>query len=841
MDSWLFSPSTVFDGAAQQLPNKTFVAVQDRRFVASWHESDPKLQKLVRRSFDEMGDVMNVMVDKKLEDLAVLAFSTGNVGLWTPSAMKLSQSIKVVDDDRYFAIAQSHTRRTQNDFGIFFLASKDSLLSGSYALFTSICIHTSNEGPHLKKLASHTLSTERAGHVITNFVFECASTASFSYASSLNAFSGAGNTQNQSLTVLWDDGLLQIYSLPGGIQGLSTPNSLVLMHSLPLNVYASPEVTKTISRHATKSTSKKNSKENAELSYRDLTHPSGNAMTNISDGYIAIGGAPTSRSNDENESETQKCLLTAWDLRYGLVQLQKELDLEDILENKTSTALPTRAPTKNANKKNSAQKKTPTRLLRQAVFSADRNAVLLNFGELVLVCPIYVAPSSLAQALGAQSLMKNLLLEIPEQQQQLSQQFDYLSHATVPLKSKNRGAGFMPVTKGDFDNIVSETISHESSVIAQLADKSKTPDYNTFMDTFNAYVALKTKESQERALAQEIDFSLSSAAGTSGSRKKWKNLQEYTEHENNIKSKRHERTRQHLHVDFSPAFVEPVVARCLSEDYLWLPLQKLLESRCVTIKLCPTLLSVLKAHNRLDLLSAALNFVSDISELEVVGVVRYLVNDVDQATMQIYIDEHLLHHSSSSNNKMETEISVKNSKNSSKKLDSQAAMSNASISTHGINKMPSSTISWQSPLDRFLNIVVSMSLDTVFLQYCLQLFTLKEMVAMLRYLLGWFEHSSELSDYANAKSEETEDLFAPPPSLGRVVAWANAIIDSHLTELILVPECARLLRRLHDAISHTIEVCDGMQLLRGCLVHYFDHDPTPRDSASDYSIEILRL
>lgn len=751
------------------------MAVQDKRFIASWDESDVKLQKMVRRSFDEMGDVISIVVDRKLETQAILTFSNGSVALWTPGAAKLSQTVKLIDDG-YHTIAATHSKRTQNDISLFVLASNESLLSGSYTLFLASCVHSAHEGAALKRHGGHQLATIRPDHVITNFVFESA---------------------GQFLTVLWDDGLLEIYHIPGGIQGLSSKNAMVLKHSLPLNAYASVEVQKLLHRLSTR-TNKKGLKEKAELSYRDFS-ATGNAIVGISEGHVVLSGRK--HAGDAESDDSQNYLLTAWDLRYGLVQLQKDLDLVDILENKTSTALPTRENAKNA-KKNAAH--TPARLLRQAVLSSDRNAVLLNFGELVLVCPIYVAPSSLAQALGSQAATKSLLSVVTDNAP-LSQQYDYLSQSITPLKSKTRGAGFLAVTQADFDSVVSQSTSRESTVIAQLSDRSKTPDYNSFMEIFNEFVTEASEHAQTGALTAEIDISIL-ASEASNARKKWKNLQEYTEHENLQKEKRMVRSRLEHQIDFSPAFVQAVVARCLTEDYLWLPLKRLIESRCVTLKLNPTLLTVLKTKKRLDLLSAALNFVSDISELEVVGIVRYLVNDVDQASMQIFIDEHQ-HRRSASSMDLSTSEST-------------------------------STASWQSPLDRFLNIVVNMSIDSMFLQYCLQLFSLREMVAMLRYLLTWFEHSSEFADHS---PNDPTDYFAPLPPLGKVVAWANAIIDSHLTELILVPDCARLLRRLNDAIAHTIDVCDSMQVLRGCLVHYFDHDPTPRDSGSDYSIELLRL
>ena len=765
----------MFDGAAQQLPSKTFVAVQDRRYIASWDESDVKLQKMVRRSWEDLGDIMSVVVDRKLEAQAILTFSTGSVALWNPGNPKLAQTIKLVDEG-YIPISSAHSKRTQNDISLFILAAKDSLVSGSYSLFSASCVHSTHEGAALKRhSAGHQLATVRPDHVITNFVFESA---------------------GQFLTVLWDDGLLEIYQIPGGIQGLSTANTMNLQHSLALNVYTSAEAQKALRRKD----KKKGQSKAADVTFHNF-RASGNALVGISEGHVVIGGRKTSESSESDDS--QNYLLTAWDLRYGLVQLQKDLDLVDILENKTSTSLPSRESTK-ALKRNPSQ--LPARLLRQAVFSTDRNAVLLNFGEVVLVCPIFVAPSSLAQALGSQAATKQLLAPSTKPVT-LSQQYDYLSQSIAPLKSKRNGAGFLAVTQSDFAGVVSDSISHEAEAIAQLSDRSKTPDYNTFMEVFNEYVTEVSKHAQNGALTAEIDISIL-ASEASNARKKWKNLQEYTEHENLQKEKKMVRSRLTHQIDFSPAFIQAVVARCLSEDYLWLPLKRLIESRCVSIKLNPTLLTVLKAKKRLDLISAALNFVSDISELEVVGIVRYLVNDIDQASMQIFIDEHQHHRNTSSS--MELSLPESSSTDSS----------------------------WQSPLDRFLNIVVNMSLDSLFLQYCLQLFSLREMVAMLRYLLTWFEHSSEFADHS---PNDPTDYFAPLPPLGRVVAWANAIIDSHLTELILVPDCARLLRRLHDAISHTIDVCDSMQVLRGCLVNYFDHDPTPRDSGSDYSIELLRL
>ena len=768
-----------FDGPAQQVSSRIFAAVQEKKFLVCWDESDVKLQKLVRKSFDQEGEIVSLITDRKLGEQCCLIFASGTMALLTPGDAKFTQSLKLVEEG-YMVHSVCQGKRTQNDIGVFALASKESLLSGQYTLFVALCVHSAHDGTTLKKFGSHKLPTVRPNQVITTFAFETAS---------------------QHLSVLWDDGLLEFYRIPHGPQGLAASDSLQLVHSLPLSVYHS----QLPSKKSTPKPSKKGSKPTLDNLRSDIGS-SGHALTSLSDGYVILGGRRT-------EKDSQNCLLTIWDLRYGLVQLQKDLDLVEIISNHATGALPTQT-SKHASK---SQNEGGSIFLRQAAFSADKNVVLLNFGQVVLACPVYVEPSSLAQALGARENTNQFISPAASVQTPTSHQFDYLSRSKAPVRAKGMNAGFLKVTQSEFDEVVTEKLDEETMAINQLSDHSKTPDYTSFMEVFNSYVASATKAAQREVLAHEIDFSTKSGRGGQATRnrpKKWKNLQEYTDHENEKQAKAHMKHRLETHVDFSPAFIQSVVARCLQEDYLWLPLCRLIESRCVSVKLNPNLLAVLKRNNRIDLLSAALQFVSDISELEIVGIVRWLVNDVDQATLQIFIDEHVHQRNQP--------------KSSSATMDLDAARSSES----------SPTTASQSAMDVFFNAIVNMNLDPLFLQYCMQLLTLKEIVAVLKFLLGWFELSSTLTD--SAESHPHDNHFSRP-SLGKVVTWANALIDSHLAELILVPDCARLLRRLHNAISSTIELCDGMQDLRGCLVNYFDHDPSPRDSGSDYSIELLRL
>ena len=773
------------------MATRTFVAIQDAQFLVSWEESDLKLQRLVRHRFEEGGEILSVIVDRKLGEKVGVVFSSGLLALLTTGEPTLDHTLKLVPEE-YHVMSCTHSKRTQNDIAVFALAAKDSPVSGHYKLFVASIVHSANEGAILKQYAPHEVASVRSNHVITNLAFDASA---------------------QLFAFLWDDGLLEIYSLPGGTQGLASQNSLSLTHSLPLAAYRHNLVNKALIQKSSK-TPKKGAKPAPHVSARDLER-SGNALVSIAEGHVVIVG-----KKDENE---ETYLLTVWDLRYGLVTLHAELDLQSLLEKQTSTSLPTQ---QTGNKSSKSRGALPDRFLRHAVFSADKNCVILNFGQLVLACPIYVGPSSLAQALGGKSATEKFLLPRASSEHSPSQQFDYLSHAHAPVKARGLYAGFMKVTQDDFQGIVSDHVQRELSATTQLIDRSKTPDYTSFMEVFNSYIAYAAEIASREEHGQEIEVSHKHARSGISSRtrpRRWKNLQEYSEHENAKVEKARILGRMKQHVDFSPAFIQAVVSRCLQEDYLWHPLRRLIESRCVSMKLNPSLLSVLKSNNRLDLISSALQFVPDISELEVVSVVRWLISEVDQASLQIFVDEHVYQ-------------------------KGYATAMEVDSSAPGESSVSAAT--W-SAIDCYLNVVVNMCLDDMFLQYCMQLLTLKEMTAMLKFLLHWFENcaSQDCSkstvratseEGANVDGEEKENYFAPPP-LGRVVAWANAIVDSHLAELILVPDCARLLRRLHTAITRTIEVCDGMQLLRGCLMHYFDHDPSPRDSVSDYSIELLRL
>jgi hypothetical protein len=74
------------------------------------------------------------------------------------------------------------------------------------------------------------------------------------------------------------------------------------------------------------------------------------------------------------------------------------------------------------------------------------------------------------------------------------------------------------------------------------------------------------------------------------------------------------------------------------------------------------------------------------------------------------------------------------------------------------------------------------------------------------------------------------------------------IIDSHISELILVDECSELVEEIEKVVKEHIHFCEEIQTLKGCLNYYFNtfvfSQPQPQQQQQqqnipDYSLEII--
>lgn len=69
----------------------------------------------------------------------------------------------------------------------------------------------------------------------------------------------------------------------------------------------------------------------------------------------------------------------------------------------------------------------------------------------------------------------------------------------------------------------------------------------------------------------------------------------------------------------------------------------------------------------------------------------------------------------------------------------------------------------------------------------------------------------------------------------------SLLVDSHLTQLILMDQWQPLLLSAKRLLNAQVELCDVTQPLTGALAHLLQAGKLPLQETAAYSIELLRL
>lgn len=298
--------------------------------------------------------------------------------------------------------------------------------------------------------------------------------------------------------------------------------------------------------------------------------------------------------------------------------------------------------------------------------------------------------------------------------------------------------------------------------------------------------------------------------------------------------------------DPSQAEVSALVARCLEDCDLglWSPLRRLLRTRRVSASANPELLPVLIREGQIELLEECLRCVSDISEADLVGILRFVtcranVDDLRDFVRGKFRRSHEQPHAPTSD-------------------DTICA----------------------AAVEHFVALLVRAPRNDVFMQRALRKLSAPEVVVLLtvlnRLLHKYAEHFLDVPSIARggaggaekqkskrgrSKSSSGEGdaeagtgmevLWhgATPktkvPALGQVIDWARMLIDAHFSQLVLLAKGDAQLRdrvmELQTLVAEEVGLCEAVSGLRGQLAHVLNKEPLPVAPVPGYSIDVLDI
>eukprot|EP01130_Rhizamoeba_saxonica_P001647 TRINITY_DN11524_c0_g1_i1.p1 TRINITY_DN11524_c0_g1~~TRINITY_DN11524_c0_g1_i1.p1 ORF type:complete len:744 (-),score=127.17 TRINITY_DN11524_c0_g1_i1:94-2268(-) len=320
----------------------------------------------------------------------------------------------------------------------------------------------------------------------------------------------------------------------------------------------------------------------------------------------------------------------------------------------------------------------------------------------------------------------------------------------------------------------------EKNIIEKLTNRDVTPDLDQFMLIFNEYIDIMINEDKKKT---------SNTVNTKTTR--WKNIADLVEKQRIISRKKWA-SKQHSErtSTFSHHFGSAIGNRCL-EDMFWEPLRYLIRCKAISYQGLPTIIQKLIEHNNIELLIHALLNMTDIPENEIVSLISYFIqmdrNVVANVLFESYFDGTL-----------------------TKRLSPEEA------------------------IDQVLSIIITAPNNQILMQRCLRSLSLKEVLVTITFLSNW------LDNYSLTISKISQKNRLRIPSLIQVIEWCTYLIDSHLSQLILVDECHETIEKIQKSVNAHAEICEVLGGLVGCLGHYFQSE-TPRAEISEYQIEVYRI
>lgn len=250
---------------------------------------------------------------------------------------------------------------------------------------------------------------------------------------------------------------------------------------------------------------------------------------------------------------------------------------------------------------------------------------------------------------------------------------------------------------------------------------------------------------------------------------------------------------------------------------LWAPLREVISSKRLSARAVPGLLPMLAHHNQLDLLQLALSDLTDIDERAIVRLLRYFIKlNARQTGSKV------------------TPTKAKKRKAASSKTDTDASSEN---------------------VERFIVTLLSLPTNSVFLHHAVREFQLYEALYLLTVCKKYAFATSLLDTKESEDKTEITPSFADfakdqavqsPPS-EHLCAWIAALIDAHLTSLVLAAgsnkTIAADLERLGAVVDAQLRSCDRIESVCTVLSNFFrGRVKLPRaHGVPDYSVEELLI
>eukprot|EP01104_Vermistella_antarctica_P016777 TRINITY_DN5790_c0_g1_i1.p1 TRINITY_DN5790_c0_g1~~TRINITY_DN5790_c0_g1_i1.p1 ORF type:complete len:857 (-),score=274.29 TRINITY_DN5790_c0_g1_i1:101-2671(-) len=327
----------------------------------------------------------------------------------------------------------------------------------------------------------------------------------------------------------------------------------------------------------------------------------------------------------------------------------------------------------------------------------------------------------------------------------------------------------------------------ENRVLTLLEDSSKTPNVTAFLRVFEPYVESKAN-SQRKSSSK----------------------------------------RRTPDANLSHNFVVRVLGRCMAEEPpFWPAVRSLVRANTVSATYAPRLIGLILADQQLGLLDDVLRHVSDIGEKDLVRAVTYFVDpeaaEVDELK-QFWREK--------------------------------AEEAGTSGGDEGVALC----------MQHFLALIICRPHNDIFILRYLRRMPVEQVRVLMRVLLHWLdmhEHNplkkstkkkeinvrrkrSGSGGGGNNSSRQSRDastgLTIPPLTV--VLDWMSLLLDSHVTEHILMEDVHQgdVLGHIQDSANRHLSSCESFVRLRGHLSHCLHHQKHVMQSqVPTYSVEVLQI
>eukprot|EP01006_Ploeotia_vitrea_P048428 TRINITY_DN67234_c6_g14_i1.p1 TRINITY_DN67234_c6_g14~~TRINITY_DN67234_c6_g14_i1.p1 ORF type:complete len:867 (-),score=416.40 TRINITY_DN67234_c6_g14_i1:50-2614(-) len=331
-----------------------------------------------------------------------------------------------------------------------------------------------------------------------------------------------------------------------------------------------------------------------------------------------------------------------------------------------------------------------------------------------------------------------------------------------------------------FDSSIAESHQEEESALAKLVDTTRTKTSKQFHKVFDAFMAKRRR----------------TIRSTRRSHLKRKRSQDSDDDDDDDgdddEQKRAQQSSSASSWDVSQHFLESVAKRCVASEF-WSALDTLVNTNRLSAQSMPELIVRLIECQQTDVIKNVLVHVHDVSEDELVLILQYALDAI-------------------CDNTVEDEDDSKNDKNKVSSLDHDA--------------------------ESIIHLVLSAPRSDVFLHESLKALTEQQSVVMLRYLHKWLQRYWAHTESFIGRSFRHMRL----PSFSQVLEWAMMVVDAHFTRFVLLPECEQIIRDMrHIVCVDHLQLCQGMEGLRGALKHVLKHESVPRPSIGAYSVDYVAL